>query len=340
MVKFTTPRGSAFHLDAMGGGNAYQEQQRTEQASITNLLVPSFFNLSNSTSPPTTTDYTYLRRRVGLYGQATVGFKDQVFLTGNIRNDWSSTLPIENNSIFYPGANVSWIITQTLGSNNTLSFLKVRAAYGRTGSDPDPYQVQPQLGSGVISLPFGSFNSPFNGIAGYGINNTIGNPNLKPIFTNEAEVGAEARFLKDRIGLDVSLYNKNTNGQIFAVPIAPSTGYTNLVENPGRNEELHLELHLHIQQGLEPGREPDGGYPESAPDLGLCRAGKGGGRWIGGLDLLAGTRQGSQRPGDRGRDYRLPQREPIAPGQIRQYRRLHRERAVHLPDGVVQYLPV
>lgn len=249
IVKYNKDFGKDFSLDALVGANYYTSSQRAERTEVTNIVVPGFYNLSNTSAPPTTTDALTDRRRMGLYGQATLGYKDQLYLTGNIRDDWSSTLPIEHNSIFYPGANLSWVASQLFSSKTTLSYLKFRAAYGRTGSDPDPYLVLPQLGSGTITIqnPDAVLRVPFNGVSGYGINNQIGNPSLKPIFTDEIEVGTEARFLKDRIGLDVSLYDRKTKGQIFAVPIAPSTGYTTLVENLGLVGNKGIEVTLNLK---------------------------------------------------------------------------------------------
>src|SRR5207237_6852425 len=100
----------------------------------------------------------------------------------------------------------------------------------------------PVLTLGDVPLPFGSITFPFNGVSGFGVDNKIGNLNLQPIITTEAEVGAEIRFLKNRIGLDVALYDKRTKGQIFTVPIAPSTGYTGLVENLGLVQNRGIEL--------------------------------------------------------------------------------------------------
>lgn len=247
ILKYNKDFGNDFNLEALAGGNYYETDQRSESASITNLVVPGFFNLSNSSLPPTTSDNSYQRRRIGAYGQVTLSYKSQLFLTGNVRNDWSSTLPINNNSIFYPGANISWLASQNFISNRAISYLKLRAAYGQTGSDPDPYQVLAGLGSGNIGLGFGSLTFPFNGVSGFGVSNTIGNPNLKPIFTNELELGTDIRFLNDRIGLDVTYYDKVTKGQIFTVPIAPSTGYLNLVENLGTVSNKGVELALTLK---------------------------------------------------------------------------------------------
>jgi hypothetical protein len=107
--------------------------------------------------------------------------------------------------------------------------------------------VLPQLGSAAVTLPFGTMNTPFNGIGAYGVNTTINNAELKPIFTNEFETGFEARFFKDRIGLDATYYNKKTKGQIFAVPIAPSTGYLNYVDNLGTVGNQGVEVTLNVR---------------------------------------------------------------------------------------------
>ncbi|HLX92847.1 MAG TPA: TonB-dependent receptor, partial [Puia sp.] len=242
IVKYNSELGKDFTIDALAGANYYHTGERSELTTVTNLVVPRFFNLSNTSKPPVANDNSFFRTRVGLYGAITLGYKDQLYLTGNVRNDWSSTLPIGQDAIFYPGANVSWLASQLFDTRTTLSYLKFRAAYGKTGSDPSPYQVLAQLGPGTINLPLGSLTFPFNGVSGFGVNNTIGNPTLKPIFTNELEFGTEARFLRDRVGFDVTLYDKVTNGQIFAVPIAPSSGYTNLVENLGKVDNRGIEL--------------------------------------------------------------------------------------------------
>jgi TonB-linked SusC/RagA family outer membrane protein len=242
IVKYTQDLSKDFSLDVFAGANYYQNSQRSEATGVTNLSVPSFFNLSNTSLTPITNDFNLLQRRIGLYGQATLAFANQLYLTGDIRNDWSSTLPINNNSIFYPGANLSWIASQDFSAKNIISYLKFRLAYGQTGSDPAPYLVYPSLGSGAVGLQFGSLNSPFNGVNAYGINNTIGNPALKPILADEFEFGTEVRFFNDRIGIDATIYDKEDKGQIFPVTIAPSTGYTNLVENLGLISNKGIEL--------------------------------------------------------------------------------------------------
>ena len=247
LLKFNKDISNDLNLEAFAGANYYQSTQRSEATGITNLLVPGFYNLSNTTLPPLTTDFNLLRRRAGVYAQATLAFRSQLFLSGTIRNDWSSTLPINKNSILYPGANLSWVASENFTAKNTVSFLKFRLAYGRTGSDPLPYQVYQKLSSGIILLPFGTLNAPFNGVGGFSVDNVIGNLNLKPILTDEFEFGTEVKFLNDRIGIDATVYDKKTKGQIFPVVIPPSTGYTNYVENIGIVSDKGIELTVNLK---------------------------------------------------------------------------------------------
>jgi TonB-linked SusC/RagA family outer membrane protein len=247
ILKFNKDLSNDFNLDALAGANYYQSNQRTESGQVTNLIVPGFFNLTNTSAPVTYVDNLFNQKRIGGYGQVTLTYKQQLFLTGNVRNDWSSTLPKGKNSIFYPGANVSWLASQNFSGNNTVSYLKFRAAYGRTGSDPAPYLTYARLGSGTVLLYDGQLTFPFNDVGGFGLANTIYNNQLKPIFTDEFEVGTEARFLRDRIGLDLTLYDKKTKGQIFTLPTAPSTGYTAYVQNLGVVDNKGIEVSLNLK---------------------------------------------------------------------------------------------
>ena len=245
ILNYTKDLNSNFNLDATAGANYYQATVKNELAYITNLTVPGLFNLSNSSAPPTTSDYHSLRRRMGAYATATLGFKSQAFITGNLRNDWSSTLPISSNSVLYYGLNGSWVISKSYDmTNGPVSFLKIRSGYGQTGSDPGPYLINATLRPGDVGLGFGSLTTPFNGTTAFGVSNTIGNPTLKPILTKEFEVGTEIKFFKDRVGLDFTFYDKITTGQIFIVPIAASTGYSGMVQNIGQVSNRGIEFAL------------------------------------------------------------------------------------------------
>lgn len=242
-LKLNKDLGSKFNLEAIVGGTYSQSESKGITTRIEGLLVPGFYNLSNSVNLPTGTEVIAKRRLIGGYAQATLGYLNQLYLTVNARNDWSSTLPIDANSFFYPGANLSWIASQTFDLSNTpISLLKFRTAYGKTGADAAPYQVNSTLTPGNILLGFGNITFPFNGVGAYSLNKQINSLNLQPVITKEAEVGAEIRFLKNRIGIDANYYDKRTEGQIFNVPISPGSGYTTMVQNIGVVSNKGIEL--------------------------------------------------------------------------------------------------
>lgn len=237
-----------FDIDVLAGGNFFQSDTKSTFAQITDLSIPGFYNLSNSTKPPFASDTKARQRRLGVYASATAGYKSIVYLTVNARNDWSSTLPLDHNNFFYPGANISWIASNTFNLDNTaVSFLKFRAGYGKTGNSPGPYLIYPVLTAGSISLPFGSIDFPFNGTSAFGISNVIANADLKPIITTEAEAGMEVHFFRNRVNVDVTVYDKRTDGQIFNVPISPATGYTSLVQNLGLVSNKGIEAAVNVK---------------------------------------------------------------------------------------------
>ncbi|ANE52018.1 SusC/RagA family TonB-linked outer membrane protein [Flavisolibacter tropicus] len=243
LLKFNKQLSDNFSLEAIGGYNYYQQTGRYSRASVIDLTIPGFYNLSNSLNKPTASAGNSRKRTMGVYSQAIVGYRDQLYLTVNARNDWSSTLPINNNSFFYPGGNISWVASKTLDLSSTpINLLRFRAGYGKTGSDAPMYLVNSTLVPGSVGLGFGNLNFPFNNVTGFEIGNTIGNLSLKPVITNELETGAEIRLFKNRLGIDAAYYDKRTEGQILNVPISPSSGYTALVSNIGTVTNKGVEL--------------------------------------------------------------------------------------------------
>ncbi|RYY99712.1 MAG: SusC/RagA family TonB-linked outer membrane protein [Chitinophagaceae bacterium] len=245
ILKFNKNLTDRITLEALGGFNYNQQTGRANSARIQDLAIPGFYNLNNSANSPTAANADSRKRTMGLYSQAILGYNDQLYLTINARNDWSSSLPIANNSFFYPGANVAWIASKTFDLSRTpISLLKLRAGYGKTGSDANPYLVYSTLVPGNVGLGFGSILFPFNGVPAFEISNQIGNLDLQPVITNELETGAEVRLFNNRIGIDATYYVKKTEGQILGVPIAPSSGYTALVSNIGTVTNKGIELTL------------------------------------------------------------------------------------------------
>jgi hypothetical protein len=235
------------NISGFVGTNYNDRESRRHQSRITGLTIPRFYNLSNSKNDPTTATATSHRRLIGAFAQANLGYKDFLFLTLNARNDWSSTLPQGANSYFYPGANLSVLLSKLPMLENTeISYLKVRAAIGRTGKDAPVYSLFSTLAPGSVALGFGDLVFPINGVSAFEVGNIIGNKDLKPELTTEIELGTELRFFKDRIGLDFTAYRKRTEGQIIRIPIAPSTGNTSLWSNIGLIQNKGLEIALNV----------------------------------------------------------------------------------------------
>lgn len=238
---------SDLNITGFVGGNFNQRDTRRLQSRITQLTIPGFYNLINSANQATTTGTTTRRRLFGTYAQANIEYKDFLFLALNARNDWSSTLAKGNRSFFYPGANLSLVLSKMLDlSSAKVNYLKVRGAYGKTGNDAPPYRLESTLAGGDVLLGSGNIVFPINGVSAFEISNVIGNSSLKPEITTEIEVGAEAKFFNNRFGFDMSVYRKISDGQILNVPIAASTGFRSIVTNFGKVENKGIEVQLTI----------------------------------------------------------------------------------------------
>jgi TonB-linked SusC/RagA family outer membrane protein len=232
-------------LDGTIGFNFNERGSRTHFSSIEGLTIPKYYNISNSSNPAKASTDEQLRRLFGLYAQATLNYRNYLFLTLNARNDWSSTLPINSNNFFYPGANASFVLTDLLKTDpKGLSFAKIRAGYGKTGNDANVYLLNSVLVPGDVLTGFGNLIFPVNGISAFSVGNRIGNNSLKPEFTTELEVGTELQFWENRIGIDFAWYRRSSDGQILAIDIAPSSGYRTRTINFGKIQNKGIELAL------------------------------------------------------------------------------------------------
>lgn len=209
------------------------------------LIVPGWYNLDNSNGPLYNYNDFSRRRLMGLYAQLTLGFRDLIFLDLTGRNDWSSTLPKDNRSFFYPSASGSFVFSELLKDSkigDMLSYGKVRASVAQVGNDANPFLLQNYFARPDIQGSFGSTTFPFNGIAGLTRFGRIGNPNLKPEITTAYEVGAEVNFFNNRLYLDFSVYKNRSKDQILTIPISESSGFTSKVINGGIVENKGVEL--------------------------------------------------------------------------------------------------
>ena len=179
---------------------------------------------------------------IGLYANATLGYDNYLYLNLQGRNDWFSSLRKDNRSIFYPSASLSFVPTsaiESLSGSETLNYLKVRLGYGSSAGFPSPYATVVGLGSGTNTF-LNQDGLPVNVLS---ISNVLGNPDLEPELITEWEAGVEARLFKNRLGLDLSVYNKTSKDLIIQnKPLDPASGYTITSDNIGEISNKGIEL--------------------------------------------------------------------------------------------------
>src|SRR5690625_2945586 len=258
-------------LDLLVGNNISVRDYSSEETFGTNLSVPDFFHISNATSITANQDIEQ-RRLLSLYGQATIDYLDIIYLTLTARNDWSSTLPTDNNSYFYPSASLGFVFTDAfdLFRGSPLSFGKLRASIAQIGTDAPVYslttnftQSDPEDGvRGVINFPFAGTNA-------YRFRTILGNPELKPEISTEYELGLDLRFFEGRGRFDISYYDRSTVDQIFEVPTSYATGFASRVTNAGeiRNYGVEVTLGLTPIQTTEFRWDVDMNYANNTTDV-------------------------------------------------------------------------
>ncbi len=244
------------------GNNVNSRYSKYTTSTVTNLTIPGFYNLSNTTNNPISNSAKTERRLIGVFGIVDVAFDNWLYATLQARNDWSSTLPIDNNSFFYPAITLSAVLSDAFDLNsNTLSLLKVRASYAQVGNDAPPYSIVPIYTAGIARAgAFGVVNFPISGVNAFEVGDIRGNNKLQPEITTELEFGVDARFLQNRIGIDVAVYDRTTTDQIINVEKDPSSGYLTQVSNIGEIQNQGIELLFNVTPVKTPNFQWDIGY--------------------------------------------------------------------------------
>jgi TonB-linked SusC/RagA family outer membrane protein len=238
----------AFSLRALVGWNANGITNQIQRNQAQDLPVAGLYNFANAQANSPANTFTE-RHLYGVYGDLTLGYNDYLFLDVTGRNDWSSTLPRNNRSFFYPSANVSFVFTDAFHMDSpVLSFGKLRANIAQVGSDEDPYQLD--FLYNPVTTVFGQYgtdvNFPFGGHVGFNATNTIPPSNLKPQTKTSFELGGELEFFAGRAGLDLTYYDESTTDQIISVPIPESTGFAFNRTNIGEVENRGVELQANV----------------------------------------------------------------------------------------------
>lgn len=244
-------------LKVIAGHNVFEAQYRREQSDAQSLTVDELYSFSNAGTVSTTNTFNK-RRLVGVFGDIGLSYKDLLFLNITGRNDWSSTLPKGNNSYFYPSVSSSFVFSELLSDIKWLNYGKLRASWANVGSDAAPYALSFAYLPVPVSFAQYGFGSqfPFNGVIAFTAPGVLPNANLKPQNQVSYEIGAEMKFLKNRISLDLTYYNAETKDQIINLAVPQSTGFTSQTINAGSVTNKGVEVTL----GVVPVRLKDFGW--------------------------------------------------------------------------------
>ncbi len=199
----------------------------------TNFILPDF-NSINNLNQYTVRSFPTERNIIGVFADVKFNYRETLFLSITGRNDWSSTLPEENRSFFYPSVSLGYVFTETLGltGNKVLNFGKLRASYAEVGKDASPYQI----GNYYSTL------APFRGVASVQRDNIIGSEDLRPERTKAFEFGIDLGFINNRLRLDATYAIQNSVDQIVPIPTSRATGFTSYVANAGEIQNRVIEL--------------------------------------------------------------------------------------------------
>ncbi len=234
LVNFNKDLSEAFSLNAFVGANRMTRTRDVFSGSTVDGLSSEVYNLGASIGRPSIIDSKTEKQINSVFASASLGYQDILYLDLSARNDWSSTLPVDNNSYFYPAASVSYLFADLIGAS-WLNLAKVRAAIAQVGNDTDPYNT-------ILTY---QLNQPFGADSRVSVPNTLPNANLKPEISTEYEFGTEWRAFNDRVGLNATYYHRRTTNQIIPLSLSASTGYTFRYINAGEIENKGVELNLY-----------------------------------------------------------------------------------------------
>jgi len=233
-----------FTTNLVVGGELWdQRKENTRVWTDGGLIVPGRFFLGNSKKTLLSEGGVSGTKQINsLYAMFNLGWKNQLFVDITGRNDWSSSLVYTdgtgNYSYFYPSVSTSWIINETFELPAWVTLAKTRLSWAQVGNDASPYYINNGYSIGNYELIGGTYvytNSK---------STTLVDPSIKPERKNSFELGLDLRFLKNRVGVDFTVYDETVNNQIGSIPISTESGYSTMISNIGSLTNRGLELSL------------------------------------------------------------------------------------------------
>ena len=247
LLTFNKNLSEKFNLTVSAGGNRMSQQYNNVDIEAPQLSIPGIYNFGNSRVDLSIAQNKYEKNINSIYGLAQLSYNNYLYVDLSARNDWSSTLPEENNSYFYPSVSVSAILSDILSvpSQSPLSFLKLRAGWAQVGSDTDPYKL----------ASFYNYSTPFGNSQAVAESSILPNPDLKPEISSSYEIGTDIRFFNERLRLDATYYRVESENQVLQIPLPIASGYTAKYLNAGsiRNQGFEVMLNavpVQVSNGL------------------------------------------------------------------------------------------
>lgn len=229
---------SDWFVSVSAGGNQMDRQNSDTRQHTESLVLPAVYHISNASGGSVVNNQFKAHKRINsLYGMGQIAYKNMLFLDITGRNDWSSTLPPENNSFFYPSVSFSAVISDIfeLPAQSVLSFAKLRANWAQVGNDTDPYQLYNTY----------QFANDWGGVKRATLSSfVLKNSQLKPEIATSYEFGTDLRFFEGRLGLDVTYYNTSNRNQIIEIPTVMSSGSSGRLINAGEIQNKGWEIGL------------------------------------------------------------------------------------------------
>lgn len=247
MIGVNKKFGEKFSLDADIGGNSQDNvNQINGIGAVPNsgnrpagpFLIAGYYSPNNiaAATKPFSTDYKHYRVN-SLYASADIGYRNYLFLTLTARNDWFSTLNITTNHYLYPSVSGSFLFSDAWRLPAWISSGKLRASYAGSSNGTEPYQntlTYGLQGYAISGQPVGYVST----------NGLIPNAKLRPVSISEKEIGLYMQFLHNRVGFDVTFYNKQTTDDIVKITVSPTAGYNYYIANIGKIRNKGIELLL------------------------------------------------------------------------------------------------
>ena len=229
---------SDWEIKASVGGNQMRQRQEDISATAGQLSVPGIYNLGNSSLPLSGQQYDSKYAINSLYGYAQAAYRNALFIDVTARNDWSSSLPMANNSYFYPSVSLSGVFTDFLRipASSALSYGKLRLSWARVGNDTRPYRLRNVYSYSTAWSSYQTVSEPAS----------IANSDLLPEKLDTYEAGMELRFFNNRVGIDFTYYNTVSKNQILSLPLNETSGYTSRFLNAGKIRSKGYEVMLNL----------------------------------------------------------------------------------------------